>query len=303
MRTVGAPLPLFGTGTTMLGSTLLEFGTQDQKRRHLPPIARGETAWCQGYSEPGAGSDLASLRTRADDDGDAYRVTGSKIWTSGAHLADWIFCLVRTDQNASKQRGISFLLFSLDRPGVSVRNFDMIHGGSDFCEAFFDAVRVPKADLVGPVNEGWTIAKRLLQYERSSVSEGRFLPRGGPLRAVLREYARDDSGRRDEALRLEMDDAAFQLTKRRAAEETRGGVGTFATSTFKMLSSELESRRHEAIVAAMGTRGLGWDGEGFSADELAATRKWLLGKGFLIAGGSSEVQRNVVAKRVLGLPD
>ena len=178
MREVGAPPPLSGVAPTMLGSTLLELGTEDQKLRHLPPIARGELAWCQGYSEPGAGSDLASLRTRAENDGDYYRVNGSKIWTSGAHRSDWIFCLVRTDREARKQQGISFLLFSLDTPGVTVRNFDMINGGSEFCEVFFTDVTVPKADLVGHENDGWSIAKRLLQFERDSVSRGEFLPAG-----------------------------------------------------------------------------------------------------------------------------
>ena len=304
MREVGAPPPLSGSAPTMLGSTLLELGTEDQKQRHLPPIARGELSWCQGYSEPGAGSDLASLRTRAEDHGDCYRVNGSKIWTSGAHRADWIFCLVRTDPDAPKQRGISFLLFSLDTPGVTVRNFDMIHGGSEFCEVFFTDVMVPKADLVGRENDGWSIAKRLLQFERDSVSQGEFLPRGGSLPEVLKRYAPDDPSARDTVLRLEMDHAAFALTRRRAVQERReAGTGTFVTSAFKMLSSELESRKLEAIVAMMGAQGLGWSGDGFDAEELESTRKWLLSKGFLIAGGSSEVQRNVIAKRVLGLPD
>ena len=304
MREVGAPPPLSGAGPTMLASTLLELGTEDQKARHLPPISRGELAWCQGYSEPGAGSDLASLRTRAEDDGDCYRVNGSKIWTSGAHRADWMFCLVRTDPEALKQRGISFLLFSLDTPGVTVRNFDMINGGSEFCEVFFTDVLVPKADLVGRENDGWSVAKRLLQFERDSVSQGEFLPKGGALPDVLKRYAPDDAAARDTVVRLEMDRAAFALTRRRAVQERKGGgTGTFVTSAFKMLSSELESRKLEAIVSMMGAQGLGWTGDGFDAEELASTRKWLLSKGFLIAGGSSEVQRNVIAKRVLGLPD
>ena len=304
MREVGAPPPLSGAAPTMLGSTLLELGTEDQKLRHLPPIARGELSWCQGYSEPGAGSDLASLRTRAENDGDYYRVNGSKIWTSGAHRADWIFCLVRTDREARKQQGISFLLFSLDTPGVTVRNFDMINGGSEFCEVFFTDVTVPKVDLVGHENDGWSIAKRLLQFERDSVSRGEFLPQGGSLPDVLKRYASDDPLARDTVARWEMDHAAFALTRQRAVQESKeAGTGTFVTSAFKMLSSELESRKLEAIVAMMGAQGLGWSGDGFDAEELASTRKWLLSKGFLIAGGSSEVQRNVIAKRVLGLPD
>jgi alkylation response protein AidB-like acyl-CoA dehydrogenase len=219
-------------------------------------------------------------------------------------MSDWIFCLVRTDQDAPKQQGISFLLFSLDTPGVTVRNFDLINGRSDFCEAFFDNVKVPKNDLVGEENDGWTIAKRLLQHERNAVSKGEFLPRGGSLPMVLKHYAENDPAARENVLRIEVDDAAFQLTKMRAVEESReAGTGTFATSTFKLLSSEIESRKLEATIAMMGALGLGWSGDGFSDDELSSTRKWLFSKGFLIAGGSSEVQRNIIAKRVLGLPD
>ena len=304
MRAFRAPVPLAGAGTTMLGSTLLEFGTDDQKARHLPRTARGEVRWCQGYSEPGAGSDLASLRTRAVDHGDYYLVNGSKIWTSNANMSDWIFCLVRTDPDAPKQKGISFVLFSLDDPGATVNTIDLINGSSHFCEAFFVDVKVEKGDLIGRENDGWSIAKRLLQYERSSVGDGQFLPRGGSLPRVLERYAGDDATARQNVLRIEMDDAAYQLTKSRAAQQSReGNTGTFATSTFKYLSSELESRRLEATISMMGTLGLGWAGDGFSREELDSTRKWLMSKGFLIAGGSSEVQLNIIAKRVLGLPD
>ncbi|NKB99467.1 MAG: acyl-CoA dehydrogenase [Pseudomonadales bacterium] len=304
MEVVGAPLPLFGLGIAMLGPTIMEFGTDDQQKRHLPKIARGEVCWCQGYSEPGAGSDLASLSTRADDHGDFYLINGSKIWTSGAYKADWIFCLVRTDQSVPNQEGISFLLFPLDAPGITVRTIDLINGGSEFCEAFFDDAKAAKNDLLGDLNGGWTIAKRLLQFERASVSRGEFLPRGGNLPAALKKYAADDFAARNNVLCIEMDDAAFQLTKRRAKQEAMSsGTPTFATSTFKFLSSELESRRLDAITAMAGTQGLGWSGNVFTKEELKTTRSWLLSKGFLIAGGSSEVQRNIVAKRVLGLPD
>lgn len=303
MRACGAPPALQGIGPTMLGSTLLEFGTDDQKARHLPRIARGEVRWCQGYSEPGAGSDLVSLQTRAVDNGDFYLVNGSKIWTSNAHMSDWIFCLVRTDADAPKQEGISFLLFPLDQPGVTVNTIDLINGSSDFCQTFFDDATASKADLVGQENHGWSVAKRLLQFERASVGAGRFLPRGSALPAVLKSYAPEDSAARQSALCIEIDDAAFQLTRKRAAEETHGGTPTFTTSIFKYISSELESRRLEATISAMGTQGLGWFGDNFNTEELDATRNWLLSKGFLIAGGSSEIQRNIIAKRVLGLPD
>ena len=159
------PIPsLAGMGVTMVGPTMLEYGTDDQKLRHLPPIARGETAWCQGYSEPGAGSDLASMQTKAEDKGDYYLVNGSKIWTSGADYADWIFCLVRTDKQAPKHEGISFLLFSMDSPGVTTLPIVLLNGQSPFCQTFFDNVQVPKSQLVHKVNQGWSVAKRLLQH-------------------------------------------------------------------------------------------------------------------------------------------
>jgi len=308
MARIGAPAPLRGMGTSMIGPTLLEHGSDDQKSRHLPRIASGEIRWCQGYSEPGAGSDLASLKTRAEDRGDHFVINGSKIWTSGAQLADWIFCLVRTDFEAPKHDGISFLLFSMDQPGVTVRPIRLISGISPFCECFFDDVRAEKADLVGGLNRGWTIAKRLLQHERSSLSGTTPQTRAVP--AVAREYVGLSEGRiADPALRRqlidhEMDARAFLLTHKRAREEnTEGGTQTFATSMFKLYRSELTKRRTELIVSMMGTRGIGWEGEPFTPDESFETRFWLNRKAGTIAGGSSEVQRNIIAKRVLGLPD
>ena len=184
MRRIGARPPLGGMGITMIGPTLLEYGTAGQKSRHLPPIIRGETAWCQGYSEPGAGSDLASLSTRAVSDGDDYLVTGSKIWTSGANNADWIFCLVRTDAEAPKHDGISFLLFPMESEGVSVKTIELINGHSPFCQIFFDNVRVPKADRVHYENQGWSVAKRLLQHERSGLAALASADTAGPMQRI-----------------------------------------------------------------------------------------------------------------------
>jgi alkylation response protein AidB-like acyl-CoA dehydrogenase len=308
MAEAGAPLPLSGMGTMMIGPTLLEYGTDEQKARHLPGIARGEIRWCQGYSEPGAGSDLASLKTRADDHGDHFVINGSKIWTSGAHLADWIFCLVRTDFEAPKHHGISFVLFSMDQPGVTVRPIRLISGASHFCECFFDGVRAEKADLVGQQNRGWTVAKRLLQHERASLSG--TMPQTRPLPEVACEYVGISGGGiaepafREQVIDHEMDARAFVLTQQRAREENAGGgTQTFATSMFKLYRSELTKRRTELIVSMMGTRGAGWEGEAFTGQELLETRFWLNRKAGTIAGGSSEVQRNIIAKRVLGLPD
>jgi len=308
MAEVGAPPALAGMGTTMIGPTLLEHGTPEQKARHLPKIASGELRWCQGYSEPGAGSDLASLKTRAEDRGDHFLINGSKIWTSGAQYADWIFCLTRTDFDAPKHEGISFLLFSMDQPGVTVKPIRLISGASPFCECFFDDVQALKEDLVGKLNRGWTIAKRLLQHERSSLSGAAPQTRSVP--DVARQYLEMTDGRlgdpalREQVIRHEMDGEAYSLTQKRAREENAdGATQTFATSIFKLTRSELTIRRTELIVSLMGSRGIGWEGDPFTPDELQETRFWLARKAGTIAGGSSEVQRNIIAKRVLGLPD
>ncbi|MFL5298477.1 MAG: acyl-CoA dehydrogenase family protein, partial [Phenylobacterium sp.] len=171
MDRAGAYNPMMGMGTSMFGPTLLEYGTEDQKQRHIPPIVKGEIRWCQGYSEPGAGSDLASLQTKCVDMGDHWQVDGQKIWTSGAQYADWCFCLVRTD-TSKKHEGISFVLINMHQPGVETRPIKLIAGSSPFCETFFTAARVEKNDMVGPLNGGWAIGKRLLQHERSGISGG-----------------------------------------------------------------------------------------------------------------------------------
>ena len=309
MTAAGAPVPLTGHGVTMIGPTLLEFGTDDQRRRHLPSIASGELRWCQGYSEPNSGSDLVSLQTRAEDHGDYYLVTGSKIWTSGAHYADWIFCLVRTNSEGRKQEGISFVLFPIDAPGVEVKPIRLIDGSAEFCQCFFDEVRVEKSNLVHRENDGWTVAKRLLQYERMvSDLDGETRPVGTDLPAAAQAY-RGESGKidsevREAVLSVAMDEVAFGLTQRRSTEENQsGGMVTFATSMFKYYASELRTRRMETLVAARGTDGLGWEGDSFDAAALADTRAWLMGKAGTIAAGSSEIQLNIIAKRVLGLPD
>ena len=169
MAAIGAYNPIGGMGVIMFGPTLLEYGTEVQKQEHIPAIVKGERMWCQGFSEPGAGSDLASLQTKAVDMGDHYVVDGSKIWTSGADKADWCFCLVRTD-TSKKHEGISFLLIDMQGGGVEPRPIRLINDTAPFCETFFTDVKVPKANLMGPLNGGWTIAKRLLQHERQGIS-------------------------------------------------------------------------------------------------------------------------------------
>jgi len=310
MRSIKAPLPLVGMGTAMIGPTLLELGDDDQKARHLPKIASGEIRWCQGYSEPGAGSDLASLQTKAVVDGDDYIVNGSKIWTSGAELADWIFCLVRTDAKASKHEGISFILFSMDAPGVTVKPIELIAGSSPFCETFFDNVRALRADRIGAENRGWSIAKRLLQHERLSIGGPSTPDPSNRLSNIAKEYIGEVNNRisdlslRDSIINYEMSSRAFKLTAQRSAQENAKGESiTFATSMFKYYSTELTCSEDELKLKVMGTASLGWEGDPFSSREIATTRRWLFDKALTIAGGSSEVQLNIIAKRVLGLPD
>ena len=308
MQNLGVRAPVSGMGTAMLGPTLLEFATEEQKLRHLPRIARGEVWWCQGYSEPGSGSDLASLRTRAELHGDHYLINGQKIWTSGAQFADWIFCLVRTDFNAPKHEGISFLLFSMNQPGVSVKPIRLISGASPFCETFFDDAIAQKEDLIHEENKGWTVAKRLLQHERSGISAlaaGRNREEGLDIPDMFRSYggSTDDPTLRTRAIDLDMDTHSMRLTQRRTVEESEGNTPGPATSIFKYYGANLAKERSELQVAIMGSRGVGADENEFTSAELGMTSTWLANKARSIAGGSNEIQLNIIAKRVLGLPD
>ena len=310
MARINARTPLASFGLWMLGPVLLEYANEEQKKEHLPKIVRGEIRWCQGYSEPGAGSDLAGLRTKCEDKGDHYLINGQKIWTSYAHYADWIFCLVRTD-TTKKHEGISFVLFDMTTPGVEVRPIKLISGASIFCETFFTDVKVPKKNLVGRLNGGWEIAKRLLQFERQNISSGTLGSSGGiELEDVAKAYVGEEGGKiadgdlRSRIAQHRMEARAFQLTIRRVEEEMKAGknVGP-ATSILKYEMAKLNQDRCELLVEVMGNQGLGWDGEGFGPREIAATRGWLRSKGNSIEGGTSEVNLNVIAKRVLGLLD
>ncbi|MFD1191644.1 MULTISPECIES: acyl-CoA dehydrogenase family protein [Phenylobacterium] len=309
----GAYNPIGGMGVMMFGPTLLEYGTEDQKKEHIPAICRGDIQWCQGFSEPGAGSDLAALQTRAEDKGDHYLINGQKIWTSGAQYADWCFCLVRTD-TSKKHEGISFVLFTMHQPGVEVRPIKLIAGNSPFCETFLTNARAEKKDLVGPLNGGWTIAKRLLQHERSGLSGagggGGF---GGakPLPKLAKDYVgTDEAGRladldlRTRVIMNEIDGRAFQQTAVRAMMEAKGNSGpSAATSIMKNAGTRWMQDKAELTLEIMGHQGLGWEGDAFNADELTAVRSWLGGKATTIYGGSQEVQNNIISKRILGLPD
>lgn len=312
MAKAGAYNPIGGMGVMMFGPTLLEYGSEEQKRQHIPPICRGEIRWCQGYSEPNAGSDLANLQTTAEDKGDHYLVNGQKTWTSGGQWADKCFCLVRTDRS-DKHKGISFLLIDMDAPGVEVRPIQMISGMSPFCETFFTDVKVPKENLVGEEGQGWTIGKRLLQHERTNLSGGGSLARmmGASLSDLAKKYVEtdDSSAISDKVLRDRIADfeirwSAFLLTARRAMEESKaaGGVSEIS-SVLKKLGTKLGQERSELTIEIMGLQGLGWEGDGFSDAELAGVRAWLFGKATTIYGGSTEIQNNIIAKRVLGMLD
>jgi|TARA_R110002012_G_scaffold76753_1_gene194038 alkylation response protein AidB-like acyl-CoA dehydrogenase len=314
LRRIKARPALFSFGLWMFGPALLEFGNEEQKLRFIPDIVKGKTRWCQGYSEPGAGSDLADLQTRCEDKGDHYLINGQKVWTSYADKADWIFCLVRTDTSV-KHEGISFILFDMESPGVEARPIQLISGESPFCETFFSDVKVPKDQLVGDVNGGWQIAKRLLQFERSSISAGGFGGTGGSGILGPEEYAKmhigtDNEGRLiDGDLRGRITDhkmyaKAFNLTVQRQAEQAKAGqqVGHTA-SILKYGAAKMNQDRHELLVEALGTEGLGWEGEGFDPSAKKVTRQWLRSKGNSIEGGTSEINLNVISKRVLGLRD
>lgn len=304
MARIGCRLPLFSFGISMLGPALLKYGTEAQKREHLPKIVRGEIRWCQGYSEPGAGSDLADLQTFAQDQGDHFVVNGQKVWTSYADKADWIFCLVRTDRS-TKQGGISFLLFDMASPGVSTRPILLISGSSPFCETFFDDVKVPRANLVHGLNKGWEVAKYLLGHEREMIS-GMGLRGGGGAslpQTALASIGADAEGRLDDpVLRarialFEVRAAAFRSMSERFLDELKTGKAHPAQpSMMKYYGTELNKARHELLMAAGGSSALEWEsGSG-------AAQTWLRTKANSIEGGTSEVQLNIVAKRILDLP-
>ena len=269
MSAVGAfnPIPMLaGMGVTMVGPTILEYGTEDQKQRHLPGIASGAVRWCLGYSEPNAGSDLASLQTRAEDKGDYWEINGQKIWTSGADISDWCGALVRTDSKVAKRDGISFVMLTMKQPGVRTRPIRLISGASPFCETFFDNARAEKTDLLGKLNDGWTVGKRLLQHERASQTGGN--PAAG--------------GR----------------------AESRGKASvTAAASILKNSATNVAQTRSELTLEIMGHQGVGWEGEHFTEQEKEAVKTWLFGKAMSIYGGSYEVQNNIISKNILGLPE
>ncbi len=314
MRDMKARSPLESFGIWMLGPALLKYGTHEQKLHFLPPITRGEIRWCQGYSEPNAGSDLASLQCKCEDKGDHWLVNGQKVWTSYADESDWIFCLVRTDPKATKHNGISFLLIDMAAQGVSTKPIKLISGKSPFCETFFDDVKVPKehapgiGSIVGDLNRGWDVAKYLLTHEREMISAGGgglFGGRGmGEIAASeigLEAGRLADPMLRGKIAQAEIDGWAFLLTLERMKDEAKAGQGVGANSSMlKYYGTEFNKRRFELLMDSGGSEALEWEGERTQDGKLA--RSWLRTKANSIEGGTSEVQLNIIAKRILQLP-
>jgi len=303
MRSLGCRPPLTSFGISMLGPALLKFGNEEQKKKYLTEIARGEIRWCQGYSEPGAGSDLAGLQTKAEDKGDHYLVNGQKVWTSYADQADWIFCLVRTSTE-TKHGGISFLLFDMESPGVSTKPILLISGNSPFCETFFDDVQVPKDQLVGEENKGWDVAKYLLGHEREMIS-GMGLGSGvgtGASGVMLGPVAKpEDPLLRAEIAAFDVDALAFAAMSERFIDQLKAGEAHPAMpSMMKYAGTELNKRRNELIMAAGGSDALEWESEQSKGGKPA--RDWLRSKANSIEGGTSEIQLGIVAKHILRLP-
>ena len=305
---------LSGMGITMVGPTILEYGTEDQKNRHLPGIASGEIRWCLGLSEPNAGSDLASLSTKAEDDGDSYLINGQKIWTSGANISQWCGALVRTDSKAGKRDGISFVLLPMDQAGVETRPIKLIAGASPFCETYFNDAAADKKDLLGNLNDGWSVIKRLLQHERQSQTGSRSAGTASkpePIQDMALRYAgADEKGRladpdlRGRIANYLMDASAHSLTIARITAEAKGNVNvSAAASILKNSATQVAQTKAELTVELMGTQGLGWEGNDFTQQELGHVREWLSGKAMSIYGGSFEVQNNIISKNILGLPE
>lgn len=301
-------------GIWMAGPAIMEFGNEEQKLEHLPKIARGEMRWCQGYSEPGAGSDLAGLQTKAVRDGDHFIINGSKIWTSYADESDYIYCLVRTNPDAKKREGITFIVFDMATEGVSTQPIELTNGDAHFCQTFFDNVRVPVANVIGEIDKGWTVAKRVLELERAMMSdmeESAARHEDSPAK-LAKEYIGvnaqnqiSDPILRDRIAQNAMNTEAFEITMRRVGEEFAAAdpLAGMAVMIAKYQGTEEDKRKYQLIGDILGNKSLGWEGDSFNEDELRMSKQHFLTYAHTIAGGTSEVQLNIIAKRVLGLPD
>ena len=308
MKSIGAYNPIGGFGPMMFGPTILDVGTEEQKKRYLPPMCRGEIHWCQGYSEPGAGSDLASLQSYAEDMGDHFLLNGSKVWTSGGMQADWMYGVFRTDKS-KKYEGISFITLDMHSPGVEVRPIKLISGASPFSEVFFTDVKIPKENLVGEINLGWGIAKQLLLHERQGITSmgSTGSGRSYDIEDAAREYIGLENGTlmdgamRDRIAQHKMFSKAYDLTVRRFSQEAAVKGPSHAIGILKVGWAKMAQNREELMIEILGNQGLGWEGKGYSTHELNAVRTWLRSKANSIEGGTTEINLNTVAKRVLDL--
>lgn len=310
---VSAGFVLQNFGTLMVGPLIRDFGTDEQRRRHLTAMARGEIAWCLGFSEPDHGSDLAGLQCRAVRDGEVYVVTGAKVWNSRAHRSDFMELLVRTDPDAPKHHGISVLMVDLSTPGISISPIELISGGSDFCETRFDEVRVPVDHRLGPEHDGWRLVQHGLRFEREAVVTMAMAETGftGRKRATLDEIARhhqvDPSAPlpgdvASQIAAAEIEQLAFRATQRRAADAARAGQPAPHPSVLKYVGAKVTQRRRDLEMALRGTSAIGWKGAAYTEESLRSSREWLRAFGLSIEGGTSEIQLNIIARRVLDLP-
>ncbi|NRB39298.1 MAG: acyl-CoA dehydrogenase family protein [Pseudomonadales bacterium] len=314
MKSIEARPAHINLGIWMACPAIMEFGSEEQKLKYLPMTARGEIRWCQGYSEPGAGSDLAGLQTKAVRDGDDFIINGSKIWTSYADESDYIYCLVRTNQDAPKREGITFLVFDMASEGVSTQTIELTNGDSHFCQTFFDNVRVPVANVIGEIDKGWTVAKRVLELERammSDIEESAARHEDSPSKLAKEYIGLDGEGKiadrilRDRIAQNAMNTEAFDATMARVYEEFAASdpLAGMAMMIAKYQGTEEDKRKYQLIMDILGNKSLGWEGEQFSDGELRMSKQHFLTYAHTIAGGTSEVQLNIIAKRVLGLPD
>lgn len=293
---------LSSLGIWMLGPALLKFGTEEQKRKYLPPIVRGEVRWCQGYSEPNAGSDLVSLQTRAEKVGDHFIVNGQKIWTTFGYLSDWMFGLVRTNPTKPRHEGISFILLDMHSSGVTVQRFKMLSGAEHFAQVFFDNVKVPVENLVGTLDRGWDVAKYLLNFERAMIGavnrgeSSKLLPFA--LKHLGIDGLRAEPALRAKIVELAMEIEAFETMLTLYGDEAAAGATLGAKSSMlKYFATELAVKREEMKVSILGLAGLDLD-----SSLQYVSFDWLMSLPNRMGGGSSEIQLNVVSKRVLELP-
>jgi alkylation response protein AidB-like acyl-CoA dehydrogenase len=309
LERAGAALPFTGFGISLLGPTLIHWGTDAQKRRHLPKILAGEEFWCQGYSEPNAGSDLASLQTRAVEDGDYFVVNGAKIWTSAAQHADWIFLLVRTDPLAPKHKGISYLLVDMKTPGITVRPLLQMTGARGFNQVYFEDVRVPRADLVGERNQGWQVAITTLMFERAMGHDRGLLKQVEELADLARRIPRDggfawnDCSVRQRVAELKTEADALRYTGyRQLTRQLKGLPPGAESSMLKLCGTELALRIALFAMELLGPYSQFETAAPFALDAGRWSLRMLAARGPTIYTGTNQIQHNIIGERVLGLP-